>query len=381
MPQMKTFDASTLFISPLAATPDVVDGLITQGLNLFGGASKTGKSWLMLWISLCVSQGKPVWEGIGTRQTGVLYLALEDTKRRLQRRILQLVDDPDEIPENLQFAVMAGGIGDGLEEQIDSFMSNNPGTGLIIIDTLQKVRGAVDANTSSYARDYQDMVALKQLADHWGIAVVVVHHVRKQIDRSDPFNALTGSTGLTGAADTMLVLLKKHREDDEATLYVTGRDVEDQKLLLSRTDMLWQLEEYKDSKALRLEKIPPYLFRFADFLSDKPAWSGRASDVLEAVGETETSVQVVKKHLLLYAQDVLEPRGICFEEKRTGQARLLVFHNENPQPRDADDDHDAGVSADALGAEAPGEDPTEPDAVTAPMTIEAPVWAAAPVSS
>ena len=381
MPQMKTFDASTLFISPLAATPDVVDGLITQGLNLFGGASKTGKSWLMLWISLCVSQGKPVWEGIGTRQTGVLYLALEDTKRRLQRRILQLVDDPDEIPENLQFAVMAGGIGDGLEEQIDSFMSNNPETGLIIIDTLQKVRGAVDANTSSYARDYQDMVALKQLADHWGIAVVVVHHVRKQIDRSDPFNALTGSTGLTGAADTMLVLLKKHREDDEATLYVTGRDVEDQKLLLSRTDMLWQLEEYKDSKALRLEKIPPYLFRFADFLSDKPVWSGRASDVLEAVGETETSVQVVKKHLLLYAQDVLEPRKICFEEKRTGQARLLVFHNENPRPRDADDDHDAGVSTDALGAEAPGEDLVEPDAVTAPMTVEAPVWAAAPVSS
>lgn len=66
MSQMKTFDASTLFISPLASTPDVVDGLITQGLNLFGGASKTGKSWLLLWTSLRVSQGLPLWEGIET---------------------------------------------------------------------------------------------------------------------------------------------------------------------------------------------------------------------------------------------------------------------------------------------------------------------------
>ena len=134
--KLKTVDAETLLSTPMSKTMFIVDGLISQGVNVISGASKIGKSWLMLWLGLQVAQGNSIW-GLPTLQCDVLYLSLEDTQRRIKDRLYNLTDSA---PDNLYFAVTSGLIGGGLEEQITDFLTEHPATKLVIIDTLQKVR-------------------------------------------------------------------------------------------------------------------------------------------------------------------------------------------------------------------------------------------------
>ena len=106
--KLKTVDAETLLSTPMSKTMFIVDGLISQGVNVISGASKIGKSWLMLWLGLQVAQGKTVW-GLPTLQCDVLYLSLEDTQRRIKDRLYNLTDSA---PDNLYFADLAGAADD-----------------------------------------------------------------------------------------------------------------------------------------------------------------------------------------------------------------------------------------------------------------------------
>lgn len=176
--KLKTVDAETLLSTPMSKTMFIVDNLIPQGVNVISGASKIGKSWLMLWLGLQVAQGLPVW-GLTTQQCDVLYLSLEDTQRRIKDRLYNLTDTA---PSNLYFAVMCGLIGGGLEEQITDFISDHPKTKLVIIDTLQKVRDTRGGagKTGMYGNDYDDISSIKRIADEYNIAVLLVHHIRKE---------------------------------------------------------------------------------------------------------------------------------------------------------------------------------------------------------
>ena len=158
----KTISAEELLSTPLPPVKWIIPDLLPAGLALFAGPSKAGKSWLTLWLCLQVAQGKPMW-GREIEPHTVLYLSLEDTFNRLQKRLLQLVGS-EEAPERLVMQTECGSIGQGLEEQLTSFIYQHPDTGLIVIDTLQKVRSS-DQNNSMYASDYKEISALKALAD------------------------------------------------------------------------------------------------------------------------------------------------------------------------------------------------------------------------
>lgn len=219
--KLKTVDAETLLSTPMNKTMFIVDGLIPQGVTVLSGASKIGKSWLMLWLGLQVAQGLPVWE-MQTQECDVLYLCFEDTQRRIKDRLYNLTDTA---PSNLHFAVMCGLIGGGLEEQITEFLKDHPKTKLIIIDTLQKVRDSKGGagKTGMYGNDHNDISSIKRIADEYNIAIILVHHLRKLKDGDDPFNEVSGSTGIIGAADTNYIL-KRKRSGNTATLLVSGRD-------------------------------------------------------------------------------------------------------------------------------------------------------------
>ena len=192
----KTITAGALLATPIPPVKWIIPGLLPAGLAIFAGPSKAGKSWLTLWLCLQISQGKSVW-GRETEPRTVLYFSLEDTLGRLQERLYQLVD-AEEDPERLILQTESHGIGQGLEEQIVSFIHAYPDISLIVIDTLQKVRKS-DQNGSMYANDYKDIGALKELADKYGICILLVHHLRKQ-SSSDPYDQISGSTGIMGVA-------------------------------------------------------------------------------------------------------------------------------------------------------------------------------------
>lgn len=216
MQKLQTVNAETLLYEPLEKPSFVVDSLIPTGLSLFCGSQKIGKSWLMLKLCLCVSQGIPLWD-MPTMEGDVLYLCLEDTFCRIQDRLFRLTD---EASGRLHFAVASCKLSDGLIVQLEDYLKDYPDSRLIVIDTLQKVRTASKDN--AYASDYGDISLIKDFADRHSLAVIVVHHIRKQND-SDVFNKVSGTTGLTGSADATFVLEKEKRASDTVTA-VTPKD-------------------------------------------------------------------------------------------------------------------------------------------------------------
>ena len=154
----KTITAGALLATPIPPVKWIIPGLLPAGLAIFAGPSKAGKSWLTLWLCLQISQGKSVW-GREIEPRTVLYFSLEDTLGRLQERLYKLVD-AEEDPERLILQTESHGIGQGLEEQIVSFIHTYPDISLIVIDTLQKVRKN-DQNGSMY-KTYKG--ALKTMA-------------------------------------------------------------------------------------------------------------------------------------------------------------------------------------------------------------------------
>ena len=190
----KSITAEELLSTPLPPVKWIIPGLLPAGLALFAGPSKAGKSWLTLWLCLQIAQGNPVWNREIEPRT-VIYFSLEDTFNRLQNRIFQLIDGRD-APERLILQTECPSIGQGLEEQVESLIHTYCDVGLIVIDTLQKVRVS-DGNGGMYANDYKEAGALKKIADKYGICILLIHHLRKQT-ASDPFDQISGSTGLMG---------------------------------------------------------------------------------------------------------------------------------------------------------------------------------------
>ncbi len=232
-----TIDGETLMNTPLPPIRFTISTLLPQGLSILAGAPKVGKSWLALQICLAVANGEMLW-GLPTTKSGALYLCLEDSFTRIQSRLFDVGGDA---PANVYFVVMSDGIGSGLEEQIENFLAEHPDAALIVIDTLQKVRSFT--NDNAYAADYHDVGLLKALADKYGIAVLLIHHLRKQAD-DDPMNMVSGTMGITGAVDNSFVLKETKRGSGRATLYCTGRDIEYREIELAQDKLThcWNLE-------------------------------------------------------------------------------------------------------------------------------------------
>lgn len=216
-----------------------VDGLLPEGFSLLIGPPKAGKSWLALGILLAVASGG---RAVGKIPMGskrrVLYLALEDGDRRMQERCRRLlVGDP--IPHLFHYLTT---IRPGLIlPTIRAFLERYPDTALVVVDTLGKVMPPSLPGESAYQRDYRVGGDLKGIADDFpGLAVVALHHDRKA-SSEDFVESVSGTHGIAGAADTIIVLARK-RQASEAVLKVTGRDVLEAEYAMVMTDGVWVLD-------------------------------------------------------------------------------------------------------------------------------------------
>ena len=178
-----------------------------------------GKSWLALWLAVTVAKGDSVW-GMPVKQGTTLYLCLEDSTLRVQNRLFEITEDA---PANVYFATDSSMLGKGLEDQLHIFLAEHTDTVLIIIDTLQMIRGTGYDNT--YANDYRDLSALKKIADESGIAILLIHHLRKET-ADDVFSRISGTTAISGAVDSSFTLIEDRRGNGKAKLSCIGRDIE-----------------------------------------------------------------------------------------------------------------------------------------------------------
>lgn len=319
MGKIQLIDAEALYYKPLEHPKMLIDGVLSGGLAIMAGDSKIGKSWMVLWMCLQISKGEPVW-GLPTRKTDVVYLALEDREWRVQQRMQDLTDTP---PDNLHFGFSCGQLGAELESQIEDVLKDYPSTGLLFIDTLQMVRDNVSAKVNAYAQDYKDLSSLKKIADNHGICIFVVHHTRKERDGGNIFNDMTGSTGIMGVADTGMILRKEDRFGDNATLCITGRDVEEKKLKMQMCGVKWEITEGLSADDLRKERIPDFVFKVVDFLFEHRQFEGTVTELLAAVGNTELKPNVASKYLTRFYSEVFAPMGITYEYRKTAAARTI----------------------------------------------------------
>ncbi len=326
MKKLETVTAEQLQSAPYAPVPFLVEELLPEGLHILAGAPKIGKSWLALWLCLCIAQGQPLWN-FAVTQGEVLYLSLEDSYRRIQSRLFDLTEDA---PPTLHFAILADTLKHGLEQQIEQFLTEHPTTKLVVIDTLQRVRGT-GSDSNLYANDYQDIGLLKKLADNQHIAILLIHHLRKLHD-DDPMNMISGSTGLSGAADSTFVLQKSSRLANIASLHCTGRDIPDRtlRLELGEEDHVWKL--LADSKtctgaskisALQLVQL------FSALLSADPAYTSTPS-ALSAKIDPDGKLGITPKkvtHLALESLEPLRENGILVKTYRSNGKRLISLRS------------------------------------------------------
>jgi hypothetical protein len=246
-PGPTTITAAQLQRTNLPPLSWAIPGVLPAGLTLLAGKPKSGKSWLAYAVAIAVAAGGRALGSVPVEAGDVLYLSLEDGSRRLQDRLNIILDGAD-APERLHLA--HDWPRDAIPA-IEQWLSAHPHARLVVVDTLARIR--VDhAGDSAYMADYAALGPLQRLATAWGIALLVVHHVRKA-SAGDVFDTVSGTLGLTGAADTIAVLVRDLLTPT-ASLHLRGRDVEstDLSLLWHPHNGLWTLAKAGDMHTVRL---------------------------------------------------------------------------------------------------------------------------------
>lgn len=329
---LKAVSMNELFDTQYQSKPPLIDGLLYPGTYIFAGSPKLGKSFLMAQLAYHISTGTPLWN-YKVKKTPVLYFALEDNYQRLQRRLFQMfgADGTDD----LYFATECKTVNGGLDEQIKGFMCKHPDTGLIIIDTLKRVRETGGADYS-YSSDYDIVARLKALADSYKVTMLIVHHTRKE-KAEDIFDMISGTNGLLGAADGAFALTKEKRTSNNATLDIVGRDQPDMKIKLVRDTkrLVWNFEEAETE--LWEEPPDPLLEKISEVVSSGGnCWNGTASELCEKLG-SDMKPNVLSLKLSINSGRLLRDYGIHYKASRTHGGRKISLWKDTDSVTMCDD--------------------------------------------
>ncbi len=330
---LKTVGGEELLEMQLPPKEFVIEGLLPVGLAMLVGSPKVGKSFLSLQTAVAVAEGEKLWS-YPTKQGHVLYLALEDDLERLQMRLKNMNDN---VSNMLRLSIMSETLHSGLIEQMESFITEYPDTVLIIIDTLQHVRDNTNKQGGNlYAQDYTELMALQRFALDKKLSVMLIHHKNK-LKGKDPFEAASGTNGITASLDTYWFLDRPDRDKPQAKLSVGGRDVSDRQFKIE----LQQNGEWVfiEGEKYKRDKINSYVSLIAFFLhicvwayqEEPQPFQITATGLVEEIKKCQIEVMFdfnplkIKKELTAYHQQ-LENFGILFDgSKRTGKERLLTF--------------------------------------------------------
>jgi RecA-family ATPase len=238
-PYDEIFDAVELEQMQFDPIKSVVPGIFVEGLTLFCGKPKAGKSWLLLHAAHAIARAGFTLGDLHCLEGDVLYCSLEDPPRRLQSRMRKLFGaQPRSV--RLKFKTKVPRLAEGGLDMLRAWIVSAPNPRLIAIDTLAMVRMPNRKDQSAYDADYAAVIGLRELAHEFGLAIVVVHHVRK-MEADDPFDTISGTLGLTGCPDAIVVL---KRDSTGTMLLARGRDIEEveKAVTFNKQTCVWTIE-------------------------------------------------------------------------------------------------------------------------------------------
>jgi hypothetical protein len=230
------WDAVDLLAAEFRETPDILAGVVPIGVTLISAAPKVGKTRLLTQLAVAAVRGS-MFLNRAVTPTKVLTLALEDGARRYRKSLDHLVWDNPPARDQLRIRTTSKRLDDGGITAIEQHLDLNPECRLVIIDVLERVRPR-GRGTNAYRLDYEALAPLQRMANLRQIAIVVVHHANQRSEVSDVFEKVSGTSGLIGVVDSLL-LLQRRRGDDVGMLSVSGREVEDQEIALGFHDGWW----------------------------------------------------------------------------------------------------------------------------------------------
>ena len=316
---IKSFTGEEILQMQLPYQNYLVEQLLPTGLFLLAGKPKIGKSWFVLQLGIAISRGQD-FLGFNTNSAKVLYMCLEDTTHRIQNR---LIDFEDNDLDNIEFSFESNTLDTGLIKSLEDFIDNKPETKLIIIDTLQKVRD-VNSYGTTYGQDYKEINEFNNFVNKTGVSILLVHHLRK-MKSEDPFEEISGTTGIAGAVDGLFVLNSDRSINNEVNLVATGRDIEqyEMKLLFNKDTYHWEvleksLEDYVEDEVVisvielikEIKEFESTATELSKLLKDKFQIDIRASDLSKRI----------KKH-----ENLLIKHGIELYNRRSGSKRTLIL--------------------------------------------------------
>jgi len=322
---LTTLDGNTLMAREFEPLRFSVEKILPHGLFILAGSPKIGKSWLSLALCQAVATGDKLWD-FPAAQGDVLYLALEDKYNRLQDRLKKMGADKLDI-SRLHMTTASFGLQDGLLEQIHNFISANPGTNFIVIDTLEHIRNG-EQTSNLYACDYRDMNRLREITDKHQLTLLLIHHTRKMYD-PDPLNTISGSTGLIGAVDGVFVLEKAKRTGDGAKLTIANRDTEGFCFNL-RFDSETCRWEFVGNDTGGDEDEDALICLLDDFLKDD--WSGTATELCGELSKTgngfDLTPAILIKKLKALSGLFRKDFHILIDFERTRSSRRIFLRRE-----------------------------------------------------
>ena len=192
---------------------------------------------------------------------------------------------------------------------------------LVIIDTLQMIRGAGYDNT--YANDYRDLSVLKHIADTHGIAILLIHHLRKEL-ADNVFSRISGTTAISGAVDSSFTLVEDKRGSGKATLSCIGRDIEYRELTLERNaENVWEL--VSDSRTQPELLGGRIVILLSELMRDRAEFIGTPTELSAQIDPAGSECITPKKvsRLILQSVTALSKIDISAVVRRSNGKRLI----------------------------------------------------------
>ena len=262
-----------------------VNPILPEGLVCIAGRPKAMKSWLMYKLCFCVENGLN-FLGHKVEQGNALYLALEDSKRRLKERAFKMGHE-----KNKNFPttdIEAPYLGMGLEEDLQKWIDGVSKPKLIVVDTLARVKAAVGFKKgTAYDIDNELLRKLQHLAITNGVCIAFVTHLSKATQDYN-FDKITGSVGLQGMTDAMW-LIDRGDNSPNASITGRGRDILDFEYAVKWNDETMTYDYMGNKVVIEMNENRKLILDAMKSLKDGGVSEVRPSDVIKYYGEKATS--------------------------------------------------------------------------------------------
>jgi hypothetical protein len=338
-------DAADLLALELAPLRVIIPDVIVEGSTILASPPKVGKSCLVYQMGVEVALGGSVL-GRRVEPGSVLYLALEDGRRRGQARLAAALGGRTMPRGRLEVRWGARKIGEGLEADIGAWLDAHPDAAFVAIDTLGRVRPHTNGRRNAYEVDVEDLGRLQELFRDRRVALVIVHHSRKE-SNDDFLTTVSGTYGVTGTADSIVVVRRK-RLEAFGTIVVTGRDIPEAEITASFDGMLWHEAPYSLAQP-SFERAEVY----RTIETDGPIFAGA---IATRLGLERTSVQHIVGRLVEKGSVARQRKGYVVVKPPTldvsSLARARVDHLPHHSSHSDSDFSDGGH----VGAKSGGSD-------------------------